>query len=548
MMIKTARPSKPDYLRRLVARALYGSAPYAWMLGMRPPADLVATPAQPWSGDSARGAQILKGDVAFNGESRPADAHLWDTTEASEAWLTALHGFTWLADLHAVSSDPARRRGRELMAEWIDRHAGWSELAWRADILAARVIAWIAEHDFFCASADDAFRDAYLLSLSRQVRHLFRIAPGPQRGVPRLVLIKATIYGAVALPNSAARLERAMALLDQELRRQIHPDGGHIERNPSAQLAALRVLVDIRACLTAGRKEIPVTLQGAIDRMAPALRAMRHADGGLAAFNGATGEEAWRVDAVLTQADAPGRAPDELRYTGFQRLRAGRTLIIADTGAPPPEGFDRAAHAGALAFEMDVGKERLIVNCGAHATEGEGPWALAQRATAAHSTLILGDTNSSEIKADGTIGRRIRHMTCSREAVNGAVLVDASHDGYQAPFGVIHRRRLFLSSDGHDVRGEDSVTGRGGCAFAVRFHLHPEVSASLTGTDNAVLLRLPGGGGWRFQVSGGTLALAESVHLGRREEVRRAEQIEVRGQAADGGAVIKWAFKRIGDE
>lgn len=548
MMAKIPRPAKPDYLRRLVSRALYGSAPYAWTLGMRPPADLVATPLQPWSGDSARGAQILKGNIEFNGESRPADASLWDAAEISESWRATLHGFAWLADLHAIGSDPARRRGRELMAEWIHRHPGWNELIWRPDVLATRVIAWIAEHDFFCASADDAFREAYLLSLSRQVRHLFRIAPGTQRGVPRLILVKAAIYGAVALPNSAARLERAMALLDQELRRQIHPDGGHIERNPSAQLAALRVLVDIRACLTAGRKEIPVTLQGAIDRMAPALRAMRHADGGLAAFNGASGEEAWLVDAVLTQADAPGRAPDELRYTGFQRLRAGRTLIIADTGAPPPEGFDRATHAGALAFEMDVGKERLVVNCGAHATDGEGPWALAQRATAAHSTATLGDTNSSEIKSDGTIGRRIRHVTCSREAVNGAILVDASHDGYQAPFGMIHRRRLFLSPDGHDVRGEDSLTGRGGCDFAVRFHLHPEVSASLTGTDNAVLLRLPGGSGWRFQASGGALSLAESVHLGRRDEVRRAEQIEVRGRAGESGALIKWAFKRIGDE
>ena len=545
-MVKMLRSMKSGFLRRFTMRALCGSAPYTWTLGIRPPADLVATPAQPWSGDSARGVHILKGDIEFNGESRPADARLWNEADTGEAWRAALHSFGWLSDLHAIGSDPARRRGRELMAEWIHRYPGWNELAWRADVLAARIIAWIAEHDFFCASADNTFRDAYLLSLSRQIRHLFRIAPGPCRGVQRLILIKAATYGAVALPHSAARLERAVALLEQELRRQIHPDGGHIERNPSAQLAALRTLVDIRACLTAGRKEIPTALQGAIDRMAPALRALRHADGGLAAFNGAVGEDPWLVDAVLTQADAPGRAPDELRYTGFQRLRAGRTLVIMDTGAPPPEGFDRVAHAGTLSFEMDVGKERLIVNCGAHNTDG--PWAAVQRATAAHSTVIVGDTNSSEIKADGGTGRRARHVTCARESANGAILVDTSHDGYQAPFGVVHRRRLFLSADGHDLRGEDSLNGRSGCGFVVRFHLHPEVSASLLGTDNAVLLRLPSGGGWRFQVSGGALFLAESVHLGPRGETRRAEQIEVRGQTGEGGAVVKWALKRIGEE
>lgn len=545
-MAKTIQAAKSDYLRRMLARILYGSAPYTWTLGMRPPADLAATPTQPWSGDSARGAQILKGNVEFGGESHPADATLWDAERASEDWRAALHSFTWLADLHAIGSDPSRRRGRELMAEWIERNPGWSELAWRPDILAARIIAWIAEHDFFCASADNAFREAYLLSLSRQIQHLFRIAPGSQRGVQRLLLIKAAIYGAVALPNSAARLERAMGLLDQELRRQIHPDGGHIERSPSAQLTVLRILVDIRACLTAGRKEIPTALQGAIDRMAPALRAMRHADGSLIAFNGAAGEEVWLVDAVLTQADAPGRAPDELRYTGFQRMRAGRTLIVVDTGAPPPEGFDRTAHAGTLSFEMDVGKERLVMNCGAHPLE-TGPWVQVQRATAAHTTVTVGDTNSSELKSGGGIGRRIRHVTSARESVNGAVLVDASHDGYQAPFGLIHRRRLFLSPDGHDLRGEDSLTGAGGCGFVSRFHLHPEVRASLVGKDNAVLMRLASGGGWRFQASGGTVALAESICLGRGGEVRRTDQIEVRSQTAEGETVVKWAFKRIGE-
>jgi hypothetical protein len=53
---------------------------------------------------------------------------------------------------------------------------------------------------------------------------------------------------------------------------------------------------------------------------------------------------------------------------------------------------------------MSVGRDRVIVNCGA-APAAEAGWRDALRGTAAHSTLILADTNSSELKDEG-LGRR----------------------------------------------------------------------------------------------------------------------------------------------
>ena len=117
------------------------------------------------------------------------------------------------------------------------------------------------------------------------------------------------------------------------------------------------------------------------------------------------------VDLVLTQGQARGRAPLLLEESGFHRLQAGRTLVIADAGAPPPlraqdsasglpRGADRFAHAGTLSFEMSVGRDRLIVNCGA-APAAEADWRDALRATAAHSTLVLADTNSARAEGRG---------------------------------------------------------------------------------------------------------------------------------------------------
>ena len=66
-----------------------------------------------------------------------------------------------------------------------------------------------------------------------------------------------------------------------------------------------------------------------------------------------------------------------------------------------PRGADRFAHAGTLSFEMSVGRDRLIVNCGA-APAAEADWRDALRATAAHSTLVPADTNKiGPLKQDG---------------------------------------------------------------------------------------------------------------------------------------------------
>ena len=125
-----------------------------------------------------------------------------------------------------------------------------------------------------------------------------------------------------------------------------------------AQLAALQDLTEIRALLQAAQAQPPPALASAIERMAPALRVMRHGDGGLALFNGSKEESSGLIDLVLTQAGRGGRGPSALAEGGFQRLQAGRSVLIVDCGAPPPPGVDRYAHAGTLSMELSVGRDR----------------------------------------------------------------------------------------------------------------------------------------------------------------------------------------------
>jgi uncharacterized heparinase superfamily protein len=329
------------------------------------------------------------------------------------------------------------------------------------------------------------------------------------------------------------------------------PDGGHAERSPGVQLDVLRELIDIRALLHAGAVEPPAALAAAIERTAAALRTLRHGDGSLALFNGTRDELASMIELVLGQAGRGGRAPASLPDIGFYRLQAGRTVLIVDAGPPPPQGLDRLSHAGTLSFELSVGRDRLIVNCGpaplaghvaARGGAGVNVWTDAARASAAHSTLVIADTSSSELKPHG-LGRRPAHVTAERQEANGAHWLEASHDGWKKGFGAIHHRRLYLSETGEDIRGEDFIDAAQGQAFAIRFHLHPSVTANIQQDGEGVLLRLASGG-WRLRAEGAVLSLEESVYLGG-PEPRRSEQVVLTGHA-DGPQHVKWAITRLG--
>lgn len=524
-------------------RLLYASPAYALTLGRRIPSEVLGTPPDLWPGDAARAESILRGEFELAGRRVEFGPGQWPASGANPL-AAAIHGFAWLRDLRAHGTEAARERARLLVQDWLATHDRWGPLTWRADVLGERVANWLA-HYAFVAGADSDLAAALRRGAARQLKHLARAATASPQGAAQFVAIKGLIFGGVALPGFESALARGLALLEREIARQILPDGGHYQRHPGLQLEVVRALIDVAAALAAARLGPPPELRRSIDRMAPMVRCLRHGDGRFPLFNGATEGDDAEIALVLARTGTRGRALSAAPHSGYHRLAAGRTLLLVDAGAPPPAEADEHAHAGTLGFEMSVGRDRLIVNCGAQPF-ATAEWRNALRATAAHSTLVVDDSSSAEVLAAGGLGHRPVLIEASRREVDGCLLVEASHDGYGKSFGLVHRRTLYLAADGSDVRGEDRLEGSGGRALAVRFHLHPRVQASPIEAGNAVLLKLPSGQGFRFRAAGGTIGLEASVYAGDPAHPKRTVQIVVAAPLAGEGAQVKWRLSREG--
>jgi uncharacterized heparinase superfamily protein len=202
-----------------------------------------------------------------------------------------------------------------------------------------------------------------------------------------------------------------------------------------------------------------------------------------------------------------------------------------------------------------MGARRVVINCG---SDNEQPSALpgdllaSLRSSAAHSNLVLNDSNSTEIRSDGLLGKGVNEITAVRRENADGIWVDAAHDGYATRFGLVHRRRLFLSADGFDVRGEDILepgsklrkTGSPDIPVAVRFHLAPGITAIPLQGNSGAALKLPNGNAWMFRCKGADMQLEESIAI-EDGKPRRAHQLVLRANipVADGGA-INWLFQR----
>ncbi len=491
-----------------------------------------------WPGDTGRGARLMKGELVFSGAVGPlrpgrADAQpmqpggQWGDPAVPPLVRAHAHGFTWLRDLRALGTDAGRLRARTLVSDWLGRPP-IDPAARTPPVVASRITAWLSHYDFFAATADDAFRQRLMVRLMAEARTLSAAVPTAQHDHRALTCLKGLLAAAVAMPEQSGFLTRAMRHIGPEIGRQVLADGSHAERSPAAQFHALRELAEIRALMQAGQIGAPLALSAALDRMSPVLRALRHGDGGLALFNGSHEENPVLVDLVLSQATRGRVIAAGMPDGGFVRILSGRSLLLVDAGPPPPAGFDNTAHAGTLSFEMSAGRERLITNCG---TGMLPAWRDALRATAAHSTVSVEDTSSSEFRA-ATVSRRPAHVTLDHRQANGAHWLDLSHDGYMPNFGAVHHRRIYIADGGEDVRGEDSLVGRPN-RFALRFHLHPSVKALREGDEpgsteegGAVLLTLPSGSAWRFRVDSGRLSVEEGIYLGG-DTPRRSLQIVI---------------------
>jgi uncharacterized heparinase superfamily protein len=522
---------------------------------------LLATVENPLRGDRVAGMALRAGHFLICGVKAPvAQMDFSPLARLTPPFERTVHGFGWLADLEASAPrQQVAHTAERVLAAWLEAnpHPG-KGAAWRVGHAGPRVLNWLVHAPLLLAGNDRQLRNRTLRALAETARWLDRNVDKADDRLAEVAGWCAIVAAGLLLPEGKPRRLFGEAGLVHALGELVGDDGGVLSRSPLDQMEAIELLTQLGACYHATRRDPPEAVATMLRMLVPPHLTLLHADGGLGSWQGSGAVSAERIHALVRASGVRTRPLRDARQWGYQRMTAGRSVLLCDAAPPPLARHARHGCASTLAFEFSHGDQRLIVNCGGAAfAGGQVPVRIEQglRATAAHSTLVLGDANSTAVLINGKLGNGVGEVEVDRRLAESgkatATRLEASHDGYAPRFGLLHRRILILRDDGTELRGEDLLVPsgrrakRGKVPYAIRFHLGLGIAASLTDSKRGVHLALPDGSYWQFLSVSGEVAVDESLWVDGEGRPQPVQQLVIEGMESRGGGSFSWLLKKL---
>ena len=552
-------------------------------MGKKARTRLLATVNNTLPGSRAAGTAIRAGHFLVHGAKTPvAQVDYAGAQRVTPPLEKVVHSFSWLTDLEACAP---REQGapvaERILTAWLQanpkppakpgggsgaksgsRSGSKGGPAWSVGNTGARIANWLA-HAPLILSGDKALRSRTLAHISATARWLDRHVTNAEDGLAEVAGWCGIVAAGLLLPDGRPRRLYGEAGLIKALGELMGDDGGVLSRSPLAQMEAIALLVRLRNCYHATRRDAPPSVERVVELLVPPLLALTHGDGGLGSWQGGWAVSAQDLDDLVKASGVRTRPLRDVRQWGYQRVTAHKSVLQFDAAPPPMPAHARFGCASTLAFEFSHGAHRLIVNCGGAASGGGlVPVRLEQglRATAAHSTLTLDDANSTAILIGGMIGSGVTEVAIDRktlpqESGGAATRLDASHNGYAARYGLTHQRILLLRDDGTELRGEDLLlpSGRKGkrgmVGFAIRFHLGPDIAVNVTADGRGAGLSLPDGSYWQFRsgahTEGGEVTVEDSLWVDGQGRPQATQQLVIQGMVSRGGGTFGWLLKKM---
>ncbi len=531
---------------------------------------LLATVSNPLPGSKMAGTALRAGHFLVHGVKAPiAQIDFGGAARISPPLERVVHGFGWLADLEAAAPrEQAVPVAERVLGAWLAANPKppakpGKGPAWSVGTAGQRALNWLVHAPLILSSEDKQQRARVLAALSETARWLDKHVSRADDALSEVAAWCGIVAAGLLLPEGKPRRLYGEAGLVRALGELVGDDGGVLSRSPLAQAEAIALLIKLRACYKAAQRDPPAALEAILALLVPPLLALTHGDGSLGSWQGA-----WAMDgadlAVLVAASGVRTRPlRDVRQWGYQRVVAQKSILQFDAAPPPLAKHARNGSASTLAFELSHQGQRLIVNCGGAACAGGLiPVRLEQglRATAAHSTLVLDDVNSTAILMNGKIGNGVSEVEINRRTLagekgasahGGSTRLEGSHNGYAGRYGLTHRRILILRDDGTELRGEDLLVpaGKGKTgkvAFAIRFHLGHGIEAGISEDGQGAGLALADGSYWQFRAGGGQVSIEESLWADGQGRPQPIQQLVIQGLVSRGGGTFAWLLKKMG--
>jgi len=294
-------------------------------------------------------------------------------------------------------------------------------------------------------------------------------------------------------------------------------------------------------------KKIVITkkFEKIILKMTSVLNEYFHADGTIPLFNGANNNYTKIIRESLNTGDYLVKRSFSSMNSGIAFFSDKNRKLFFDIVQPNKDKVSKNLNAGTLSFEFSSMGEKIITNCGASEGYGKNPEYL--RYSAAHSTIILQNTNISEIREKNSHIKFPQSVTFESETLNGYKIYEGSHNGYKNKFNRIIKRKLKISENENKLFGEDSIISIKNIdykiVYHIRFHLAEGLIFNFTNNKKNIILRSNFKNMWVFK-SDNELVVEDSIIVDKNITLP-TKQIVIKGITNKNKIIRKWSLEKI---
>ena len=459
-----------------------------------------------------------------------------------------MHSFDWLTDFKNSGGLHLLKKSRNLILDWCDYEYKLGNNVWNDILVSRRINNLLINFDFYGSSANGEFQKKIKNLIYFHYKHLLFLNKFHKEKYDNDLEISKSLLLASKFFGTDENYQSVINLIKKQTNQQINNYGFHKSINAIEQAKFIHQLIEIKNILLFYQYNKWPEINNIITDMTSLLKNLFHRDLSLALFNATNNNRLdYVTDISNLQKDIKIKKLNNVN-NGITVIEVDKTKLFFDITKPNSKLLNKKIHSGTLSFEMSSDREKIITNCGSsdkYLSKNQ----VFFRYSAAHSTIIINNTNIAELSEKKGYKRIPENIKCTSEELKDHFVISGSHDGYKKNFGVLTKRTLKISKNGKKIVGTDQMVNLKrnfkNNNYEIRFHLMPDCTCNLTNNDQQVLIKTKGGLAWYFKSRNNKIKIDKSIYIGNASHPLSTNQIILLGSIDSNKKIINWELNKI---
>ena len=453
-----------------------------------------------------------------------------------------IHTFNFLSFFQKLGGKKGIELSKKNIFLWFKKFKYNQSFFWSTDHASKRFINLLYSYDFICSVSNQKEVAQINRILNFHIKRIvFEIGIKKQDDISSSEILALVLID--CCKNSLS--SKIITKIDNLINLQVDENSVHKSYNILEHAKFLNNLIEIRNVFLFFKIKTSNNFRNIVLAMTSSLKSFQHTDTSLPLFNGCNNNYNKIIENIYKKEQFVKTKTFNKFNNGIAIYRDLQKILFFDVVQPLNLGFHKDLSAGSLSIEISAYGEKIITNCGGSEVGGRNPAYL--KYSAAHSTIILDNTNISEIKENNLNREFIKKVNLETKEDKSLLILSGTHNGYLTNYNKICKRTLTISKKKELLKGEDTIISTKSIieknVYHIRFHLMPELTTTITENKKNIIIKTKKNNVWIFK-SNKEMIIEKSIFV-RNDIANETNQIVISGVTSSLNSKVEWSLEKI---